>query len=78
MSGTTPYREQYSEEVDRVNTVGTAPDAPFKLVAVGPGTAAALTRHLDTRRPFNDPAFENGYRAAVARCIEIALREEER
>jgi hypothetical protein len=26
-----------------VNPVGTAPDAPFKLVAVGPGTAVALT-----------------------------------
>jgi hypothetical protein len=58
--------------------VGTAPDAPFKLVAVGPGTAVALGQHLDTRRPFNDPAFENGYRAAVARCIEIAMREEGR
>jgi hypothetical protein len=78
MSGVNPYREQYPEEADRVNTVGAAPDAPFKLVAVGPGTAAALTRHLDTRRPFNDPVFESGYRAAVARCIEIAMQEEGR
>jgi hypothetical protein len=35
--------------------------------------ATILKTHLETRRPFNDPAFENGYRAAVNRCIELAM-----
>jgi hypothetical protein len=44
----------------------------LEIVLGSETVVTVLQEHLETRRPFNDPAFENGYRSAVNRCIELA------
>jgi hypothetical protein len=79
MSGINPYREQYKDESAEgpVSDKRVVQDPHYreKMLEIVLGSETVVTvlqEHLETRRPFNDPAFENGYRSAVNRCIELA------